>query len=177
MRESDRIFSRDEKEQKRLIKNCCKEIANEHPELDLDLSDYDGISSGVGKCGKYFSHNGKLLPVSEKRDHCDDSKALDGVAYFRNLENGRCLEVYFFCKFTVRKGGVQDGIPFEVKVTRENIERNDDEKVVVAFMLEGNYWTPRIIDECKFDTKKTFYVNRDNIKEILTNILTTNKIL
>lgn len=176
MRREDRRDSYDEKEQKKIIKKCCKQIAKEY-NLDLDLSNFDNINRGTGKYGKYFSRYGKLTPVSIKRNHCSDSKAIDGVVYFRNKKTNDLVEVYFFCKFTRERGGEQDCLPFEIEVTRNCIEHNSDERVVVLFMLEGGYWTPSIISECGFDEKKTIYVNRYSIVETFKNILKSHKLI
>lgn len=72
-----------------------KKIAKEF-QLNLDLGEFDSISTGYGKNGKYFAHNGTLTSVRIKRNHCKDSKAIDGVAYFQNKDNGNYLELFFF---------------------------------------------------------------------------------
>lgn len=176
MKREDRRDSSDEKEQKKIIKKCCKTVAKEF-NLDLDFSHFDSISKGSGRDGKYFSRYGKLTPVSVKRNRCKDSKAIDGVVYFRNKETGDCVEVYFFCKFTKENGGDQDYIPFEIEITRTCIEKNTDERVVVIFMLEGGYWVPSVISDCDFDGTKTVYANRDSMTETLNGILKSHKLV
>ena len=158
---------------------CCKEIEKENYScLRLDLGGFDGISSGKGKKGRFISHNGELLSAAKnERNPYSDTKTLDAVAHFKNVENGRSLRVYFFCKYTVGRGGAQDYIPREVKVTTDCINMNTENNLVVAFMLEGDYWTPSLIDLAPFDGKKTFYVNRDNMKRVLTSVLRAKDIL
>lgn len=177
MKRSDRRDSSDEKIQKQIIRDCCKEIVKKYPIVSLDLGYFDSISKGQGKDGKYFSKDGVLTTVKIKRNRCKDSKAIDGVAFFRNKDTDDCLEIYFFCKFTKEHGGDQDYIPFEVEITRGCIEKNKNEKLVVVFMLEGGYWDSSVIEDCNFDGKKTLYANRNNIEEILTNILKIHKLI
>lgn len=167
---ADRRDSYDEKIQVNIIKNTCKKIAKEF-QLNLDLGEFDSISTGYGKNGKYFAHNGTLTSVKIKRNHCKDSKAIDGVVYFQNKDNGNYLELFFFCKYTKEVGGDQDYIPFEVEVTRNCISKNTNENLVVFFMMEGNYWKPSIIDECDFDGTKTIYTNRNIIEKTLIDTL------
>ena len=56
---ADRRDSYDEKIQVNIIKNTCKKIAKEF-QLNLDLGEFDSISTGYGKNGKYFADNGTL---------------------------------------------------------------------------------------------------------------------
>lgn len=167
---ADRRDSYDEKIQLRIIKSVCKKIAKEY-QLNLDLGDFDSIRTGHGKNGKYFAHDGILTSVKTKRNHCKDSKAIDGVAYFQNKKNNNYLELFFFCKYTKNVGGDQDYLPFEIEVTRNCINKNTNENLVVFFMIEGDYWKPSIIDECDFNGTKTIYTNRNIIEKTLLNTL------
>lgn len=174
---NDRRDSQDEKEQKSIISQICKEIAKENKCIELNMEDFHIIGKGNGNGGKYFSRNGELTSVKIKRNHCKDSKAIDGVVYFRNKETNKYIDIYFYCKFTKSGGGDQDYIPFEVEITKGCIQKNTTDKLAVIFMLEGGYWRPSVIEDCDFDNEKTFYANRETMKKTLINILKTNQII
>ena len=68
---ADRRDSYDEKIQVNIIKNTCKKIAKEF-QLNLDLGEFDSISTGYGKNGKYrrrldFKTVKSILNIAIKR--------------------------------------------------------------------------------------------------------------
>lgn len=164
--------SEDEKSQKAILKEIAKDITDGIPTLKLDLSRNDSVSTNKNKDGRYMSSEGVFTCPSDKpRNIYKDSKNFDGLMLFDNTETGDKLDVYFFCKYTDRPGGAQDSIPFEIEITRRNIELCTAPNFVVFFMLEGTYWTESHLKDACFDNEKTFYINRDNFKEVLTNVL------
>lgn len=175
MTREDRRDSADEHRQIDFIQTQCKKIAEQYG-LKLDLSDINSISRG--KESRYFSHiNGRLTFSNEtKRNHYKDSKTIDGVTYFRN-NDGKSVDIYYFCKYTKQKGGQQDYVPFEIEVTKNCIMKNTDNNTVVVFMLEGGFWTQNIINEAEFDNEKTFFIDTENFEQVITNILKIKNII
>lgn len=177
MKRADRRDSSDEKIQLDVIKNCSKEVVKlyENKEIELDLEDFKSISRGKNSC--YFSHEGKLVnSKTEKRNPFIDTKTLDAVTYFRN-KDGKSLSVYYFCKYTKEQGGMQDYIPFEISVTKNCIDKNTDDDVVLFFMLEGGFWDDTLINKASFDNEKTFYVNQENLTDTLISVLKNKNLI
>ena len=174
---NDRRRSQDEKRQLNETKKTIIELDNEIKEIvTTDLGDFDNIRNGNGYDGQYINEDGRMASsLRKKRNHFYDAKALDGVVYYENKKTKDRIDVYFVCKYTEQGGGVQDDIPLEMGRTIENFKKNKDNKFAI-FLLEGKYWKPSIIEEARFDNKKTFHATRENLKKVLVEILKSNNI-
>ena len=175
---NNRLCSQDEKEQINALNESCINLSKEF-NLELDLEDYRKVSHGNES--KYLKKNGVLQESKmEKRDPFEDSRTLDWVGYFKG-KDGNYLNVYAFMKYTTNSGGLQDMIGFEVGRTRDNAEKDADKHNVYLFMLEGSYWDSvnetRYSLKDKFDNEKTFYVNRDNVEEVLISIFKKHNLI
>lgn len=166
----------DEKRQLETIEKTVLDIEKKYNKtLKAELDDFTKTSRGTES--RYFTKDGDLVYACDRpRNKYEDTKTMDCVVYFEGKEKKR-LAVYFFCKHTEGCGGAQDGINFEIEITKRNVQNNKIDSITVAFMLDGSYWENADISEMGLDGTKTFYTTSETLNQNLTKILKKNNLI
>lgn len=83
--------------------------------------------------------DGRICQRKEnKKNYALESKSFD--LYAQGTDNGKPINLYFYCKYTNERGGIQDDVEFETIQTLKYCQKNRNRNAKFIFILDGDFW-------------------------------------
>jgi hypothetical protein len=166
---SDRRDAFEESAQKGIILKICNDVEEKNETISFKYDRFNSVSRGKNAHRLHYP-TGEIVK-SWKKLGTRDSKSFDALVTAENKKTKDSLDIFFFLKSTKEKGGYQDDAALELAHMIDLLKENKDENMVVICMVEGEFWTPELIEDIGTVDNKSFYATRENLEEVLTNIL------
>lgn len=96
-----------------------------------------------------------------------ESKAFD--LYAQGTDNGKPINLYFYCKYTNERGGIQDDIEIETIQTLKYCQKNQNRNVKFVFILDGDFWRNNETIQ-KFKSDKIIITTMNNLNNNFINL-------